>query len=661
MKDQQDNLDQLCINTIRMLSVDMIDKARSGHPGLPLGAAATAYVLWTRILRHNPANPGWQNRDRFVLSAGHGSALLYALLHMTGYPLSLEELKRFRQWESKTPGHPEYGLTPGVEATSGPLGQGFAMGVGMAMAERFLAKKYNRPGHPVVDHYTYALVSDGDLMEGVAAEAASLAGTLGLGKLIYLFDDNHITIDGDTSITFREDVFKRFDAYGWHVQKLDDDADLDRIEGAIRKAQEEKQKPSLIMVRTHIGFGSPRQDNPKAHGEPLGEEATRATKENLGWPPEPAFHVPEAALSRFRKAIEIGENLERECQERFNTYHEAFPEEAGALEKQLLGELPRDWDRVIPVFRSDDGPLATRAASGKLLNALAGTLTNLLGGSADLAGSVKTLLKDHEDRNIHFGIREHAMAAIVNGMALHGGLIPYTGTFLVFSDYMRPALRLAAMMDVHSLFVFSHDSIGVGEDGPTHQPVDQLPSLRSIPNLTVIRPADANETAAAWQWAVSCAKPTALILTRQKVPVLDPESYPATAQSVEKGAYILAEGKDSPQVILIATGSEVHLALEARSRLLEEGIEARVVSMPSWELFSAQPKAYRESVLPPACRVRLSLEAASSMGWHRWVGDSGDVLCVDRFGSSAPGGEIMEKYGFHVDHVLERVRRLLKA
>ncbi len=662
MKEQAGKLDQICINTMRMLSVDMVEAAKSGHPGLPLGAAAVAYVLWTRFLRHNPGNPSWPNRDRFILSAGHGSALLYALLHLTGYDLSLDELKNFRQWGSKTPGHPEYGVTPGVEATTGPLGQGFGMGVGMAMAGRFLGECFNRPGFQVLDPTVYALVSDGDLMEGVASEAASLAGTLGLGRLIYLYDDNRITIDGDTSITFREDVARRFEAYNWHVQRLDDDTDLDAVEEAIRIAREEEGRPSLIIVRTHIGYGSPRQDSPKAHGEPLGQEAARETKERAGWPVTPAFHIPEEALKQFRLAVDEGARREKEWREMFDAYRESFPEEAGRFEMQFGRELPPGWDENLPVFRSGDGPLATRAASGKVMNALAERVPNLLGGSADLAASLKTLLAGHDDRNIHFGIREHAMGAIVNGMALFGGLIPYGSTFLVFSDYMRPPMRLAALMNIHSLFIFSHDSIAVGEDGPTHQPVEQIASMRAIPNMTVLRPADANETAAAWRVAIRRSRPTALILTRQKVPVLDVgegASPHPMIEGVPKGAYVLSDCTGVPDVILIATGSEVHLALEAKARLQEEGIRARIVSMPSWELFAEQPQAYRDTVLPPECGARLALEAGSPVGWHRWVGYNGDVIAVDRFGASAPGGTVYEEYGFSVDHVLSRARILL--
>jgi len=662
MKEQDGARDELCINTLRMLSVDMVEAAKSGHPGLPLGAAALPYVIWTRFLRHNPANPSWPNRDRFILSAGHGSALLYSLLHLTGYDLPLDELKGFRQWGSKTPGHPEHGLTPGVEATTGPLGQGFGMGVGMAMAARFLGGCFNRPGFDVLDPYIFALVSDGDLMEGVASEAASLAGTLGLGRLIYLYDDNGITIDGDTSQTFREDVLRRFEGYEWHVQRVEDDKDLDAIEEAIRKARQEEGRPSLIAVRTHIGYGSPKQDSPKAHGEPLGPEATRETKERFGWPVDQPFFIPEEALRAFREARERGAGWEEEWRQMFDAYRRSFPEEADRFEQQFRSELPQGWDLDVPVFKSEEGPMATRAASGKVMNALAERVPNLLGGSADLAASLKTLLIGHENRNIHFGVREHVMGAIVNGMALFGGVIPYGSTFLVFSDYLRPSMRLAALMNAHSLFIYSHDSIAVGEDGPTHQPVEHLASLRAMPNMTVLRPADANETAAAWRVAISRPRPTTLILTRQKVPILDASqgahAHPMI-KGVPKGAYVLSDCSGGPDVILIATGSEVHLALEAKARLQEEGIKTRVVSMPSWELFSEQPQAYRDSVLPPECRARLAIEAGSPVGWHRWVGHNGDVMAVDRFGASAPGGTVYEEYGFSTENVLSKVRRLL--
>lgn len=666
MSDDPKKLDQLCVNTIRMLAVDMVERAKSGHPGMPLGAASMAYVLWTRFLRHNPANPQWPNRDRFILSAGHGSALLYALLHLTGYDLPLTELQNFRQWASLTPGHPEYGLTPGVEATTGPLGQGFAMGAGMALAEIFLADAFNQPDFNLVDHYTYAIVSDGDLMEGVASEAASLAGTMGLGRLIYLYDDNGISIEGGTDLAFTEDVRRRFEAYGWQVIRVAGGNDPGSIEKAIANARAETERPSLVMVKTHIGFGSPKQDMASAHGEPLGPEGTRQTKEKIGWPVDSDFHIPEKALNHFRKALERGQTWEEEWQKTMADYSQAFPKEAERFERQMRGELPLGWETDIPVFSPDDGPLATRAASGKVLNALASSLSNMIGGSADLAPSNKTMLDGYEAmgfgrtgaRNIHFGVREHAMGAMVNGMALHGGVIPYGGTFLVFADYMRPALRLSALMGSHSIFVFTHDSLGVGEDGPTHQPVEQVASLRAIPHLTVLRPAEANETAQAWRCAIEGPGPAALILTRQKLPVFDPEKYPL-GKGVRQGAYILAEPGKTPDIILIATGSETHLALLAGELLAAEDIQARVVSMPSWELFASQPQEYQNQVLPPEIKARLAVEAGSSMGWSRWVGLAGGVISVDKFGASAPGPEVLARYGFTAKNVAARAKDIL--
>ncbi len=660
MTDDSKRLDQLCVNTIRMLAVDMVEKAKSGHPGLPLGAAPMAYVLWSRFLRHNPANPKWADRDRFILSAGHGSALLYALLFMAGYDLPLDALRNFRQWESPTPGHPEYGLTPGVEATTGPLGQGFAMGTGMAVAERFLADSFNKPDLKIVDHYTYALVSDGDLMEGVASEAASLAGTLGLGKLIYLYDDNGISIEGSTALAFTEDVSRRFQAYGWQVIRVADGNDLDSIETAINNARAEKDKPSLVMVKTHIGFGSPKEDSASAHGEPLGPEAVKATRENFGWPLEEAFHVPEEALEHARLALQRGREFEDEWTGLLDKYREEHPAEADRFVRQMKGELPEGWEKALPVFDAAAGGLATREASGKVLNALAGVLPNLLGGSADLAPSNKTYQNGFADigsgqsgaRNIHFGVREHAMGAMVNGMNLHGGVIPYGGTFLVFADYVRPSLRLAALMNVPSVFVFTHDSLGVGEDGPTHQPIEQVASLRAIPNFTVIRPAEANETAAAWKSAMESSGPVALILTRQKLPTLDEKKY-GVAAGAARGAYVLADTEGTPDMLLMATGSEVSLVLEARERLLSHGVKARVVSMPSWEIFEAQDQAYRDTVIPPQVRTRLAVEAGSTMGWRRWVGDGGRVIGVDRFGASAPGSQVLANYGFTVDNVVQ--------
>ncbi|SMC22235.1 transketolase [Desulfacinum hydrothermale DSM 13146] len=654
-------LDERCITTIRLLAVDMVEQAKSGHPGLPLGAAPMAYALWSRHLRHNPADPAWPNRDRFILSAGHGSALLYALLHLTGYDLSLDELKNFRQWGSKTPGHPEFGLTPGVECTTGPLGQGFAMGVGMAIAERWLAARFNRPDFPVIDHYTYALVSDGDLMEGVACEAASLAGHLKLGKLIYLYDDNRITIEGNTSLAFTEDVAKRFESYGWHIQRVEDGNDVEAVSRAIENAQAETQRPSLILVRTVIGYGSPKQDSPSCHGEPLGPDATRETKACFGWPADAAFHVPDDVRQSMGRAVEAGKREQEAWHKLLEGYRQAYPQEAALLDAYLSGTLPSGWTDALPDFDPAEGALATRAASGKVLNALAPVVTNLMGGSADLAPSNKTMIADGGDRNLHFGVREHAMGAILNGMALHGGVRPYGGTFLVFADYMRPAIRLAALMGTRVIYIFTHDSIGVGEDGPTHQPIEQLASLRVIPNLTVLRPADAKETAAAWKRALESDGPVALALTRQKVPVLS-APMDRIQQGVEKGAYVVAESDSAPRLILMATGSEVHLALAAREILeTEKGVPTRVVSMPSWELFAAQPQAYRDSVLPPQIRARVAVEAGTSLGWHQWVGDAGAVMGIDRFGASAPGGEVMNRLGLTVENVVDTALRVLNA
>ncbi len=660
-------LDQLCINTIRTLAMDGVQKAKSGHPGMPMGTADLAYVLWTRFLKHNPANPAWPDRDRFVLSAGHGSMLLYSLLHLTGYDLPLEELKNFRQWSSRTPGHPEYGLTPGIETTTGPLGQGFANGVGMAIAESFLAATFNRPGFPIFDHFTYAIVSDGDLMEGVSHEAASLAGHLGLGKLIYLYDDNEISIEGSTDLTFTEDVPARFRAYNWHVQEVDG-YDMDGIEAAIRAAQKETKRPSLIVCHTHIAYGSPnKQDTAGAHGAPLGEEEVRLTKEALGWPAETHFFIPEEALAVFRQAVEHGRQAEAQWRETFERYQASYPEEATLLETLWAGRLPDGWAETLPTFAPADGPLATRKASGAVLNALAQALPTLIGGSADLAPSNVTLLKGFADlqhetpagRNLHFGVREHTMGSILNGMALHGGLLPYGGTFLIFSDYMRPPVRLAAMMGLPVVYVWTHDSVWIGEDGPTHQPVEQLAALRAIPNLVLIRPADGNETAAAWRVALERRDgPTALALTRQKLPVLF-ETIRNPAEKVTRGAYVLADSSGIPSALLIASGSEIHLALEARDLLAQKGIAVRVVSMPSWELFDAQPTSYREAVLPPQVTARLAIEAGVTQGWAKYVGLAGDVMGLDRFGASAPYKVLMEKFGFTAEAVVERVLRLL--
>ncbi len=655
-----DNVDERCVTTLRLLAVDMVERAKSGHPGLPLGAAPMAYVLWARHLRHNPSDPSWVNRDRFILSAGHGSALLYALLHLTGYDLSLEELKNFRQWGSKTPGHPEYGLTPGVECTTGPLGQGFAMGVGMALAEKWLAERFNRPGFPVIDHCTYALVSDGDLMEGVASEAASLAGHWKLGKLIYLYDDNHITIEGDTALTFTEDVLTRFRAYGWHTLRVGDGNDLEAIHRAIEEAKAVADRPSLIAVRTVIGYGSPKANNAACHGEPLGPDAARKTKECYGWPAEEPFHVPDDVRRAMRQAVAEGRHHQEAWNVLMAEYARTYPDEAALLKSYLAGTLAEGWEESLPVFDPAGGAIATRNASGTVLNALARSVPNLMGGSADLALSNKTFLKDGGNRNLHFGVREHAMGAILNGMALHGGVRPYGGTFLVFADYMRPAIRLAALMKTKVVYVFTHDSIGVGEDGPTHQPIEHLASLRAIPNLTVLRPADANETAAAWKIALEADGPVALALTRQNVPVLD-VAREKLFEGVARGAYVLSESTGPARLILIATGSETHLALEAQKVLEhEKGIPTRVVSMPSWELFQRQDPAYRDAVLPPDVTARCAVEAGSSMGWHRWTGSRGAVIAIDRFGASAPGSLVMKEFGFTVENVVSTALALLE-
>jgi len=662
--------DELCVNTIRMLSAECVQRANSGHPGMPMGAAPMAYVLWTRFLRHNPENPRWPDRDRFVLSAGHGSMLLYSLLHLTGYDLPLEELKNFRQWGSKTPGHPEYHPGLGIETTTGPLGQGFGNGVGMAIAERMLAARFNRPGYPIVDHYTYGIVSDGDLMEGVSHEAASLVGHLGLGKLIYLYDDNHISIEGSTDLAFTENRTGRFEAYGWHVQEIGDGNDLEAIEKAIVAAQKESERPSLIAVRTHIGYGSPKkQDTAEAHGEPLGEEELRRSKENLGWPIEPPFFIPDEALRHFRESVEKGRQEQSRWESLVRAYEETYPDLAAEWKQWIHDQLPEAWDRDIPTFPPDPKGMATRVASGKVLNAIAAHIGNLVGGSADLAPSNKTLISGEESfqaghpegRNLHFGVREHGMGSILNGMALHGGLIPYGGTFLIFSDYMRPAIRLAALMGLKVIYVFTHDSIGLGEDGPTHQPIEQLAALRAIPNLTLIRPADANETAEAWRLAVTSERgPLALALTRQNVPTLDRESL-APAAGLNRGAYVISDAQDGkPELILIATGSEVFLALEAAENLGQKGISVRVVSMPSWELYDKQPEEYRNQVLPPAVRARLAVEAGVPQGWHRYVGDAGDVIGIEQFGASAPYKILFEKYGFTTERIVERALKLLR-
>ncbi len=661
-------IDDLCINTIRTLAMDTVQKANSGHAGTPMGAAAMAYTIWSRFLHHNPADPSWPNRDRFVLSPGHASVLLYSLLALTGYDLELAELKQFRQWGSRTPGHPEYGHTPGVDLTTGPLGAGFAMGVGFAVAEGFLAEHFNRPDLPVVDHYVYGIVSDGDLMEGVASEAASLAGTLGLGKLIYLYDDNEISIEGDTSIAFTESVARRFDAYGWEVRRADGN-DVEEIAAAIRSAQAQSAKPSLIICRTTIGFGSPNlEGTPEIHGAPLGLEEIRLTKEALGWPVEPPFYVPDEALAEFRKAVDRGKRWQAEWNKVQSAYQAEHPDDARIWTEVHEGVLPDGWEAVLPVFSAQDGPLATRSASGKVMNAIAGVLPTFLGGSADLAPSTKTYLKGHGDlgidewcgHNMHFGVREHAMGNIVNGLALHGGVIPYGATFFVFSDYLRPALRLAALMQCHSVFVFTHDSIGVGEDGPTHQPIEHLAAVRAIPGLSVIRPADANETVTAWRLAIEAKGPTALVLSRQDLPIID--DVFRVHQGVPRGAYVLSDPDGAaPQVILLATGSEVSIALAASERLASEAIAARVVSMPSWELFEKESQTYRDQVLPPTLTARVAIEAASSFGWDRWVGAGGEIIALDRFGASAPAEQVYERLGLTPEAVVAAARRVLQA
>jgi transketolase len=678
-------LDNECINTLRFLSVDAVQKADSGHPGMPMGAASMAYVLWTPFLKHDPANANWFGRDRFVLSPGHGSMLLYSLLHLSGYDLPLEQLKRFREWRSITPGHPERGITPGVETTTGPLGQGFGNRVGLAMAEAHLATCHNRPGFEIVNHFTYGIVSDGDLMEGVSSESASLAGHLKLGKLIYLYDDNRVTLSAGTDITFTEDRARRFEAYGWHVQSVADGNKLAAIDAALRTARAETERPSLILARTHIGYGAPgKQDSFESHGSPLGVDEVRLTKQNLGWPTEPPFYIPERAGEHFHKAIERGKSVEAEWSNKFSAYLRVLPDLAKAFQQAIRGELPNGWDSDIPVLPAHKKGMATRVAAGKVMNAVAPRVPTLIGGSADLNPSTHTALSGLGDfepagttvrdkqgsvegvwgyagRNLYFGVREHAMGAILNGLAAHGGALPFGATFLIFSDYMRPPIRLAAMMKLHVIYVFTHDSIALGQDGSTHQPVEQLAGLRAVPGLTVIRPGDANETAVAWRVALEAANhPVALILTRQNVPTLDRAQF-ATADGLRHGAYVLADAPNGrPDAILIASGSEVGLVMAARQKLEDQRVLVRVVSMPSWELFDAQPQDYRDQVLLPSIRARLAVEAGASQGWHRYVGDSGDVLGVDRFGASAPGDVVMREYGFTVENVCRRTLTLLR-
>ena len=659
---------KLCVNTIRTLAMDGVQAANSGHPGAPMGLAAAAYVLWTRFLKHNPKNPGWFDRDRFVLSGGHASMLLYSLLFLTGYKVGLNELKNFRQWGSITPGHPEYGHTPGVETTTGPLGQGFTNAVGMAMAERHLAAVFNKGSQKIVDHYTYIMCGDGDLMEGVTAEAASLAGHLGLGKLICIYDDNKISIEGGTELAFTENVAARFRAYHWHVVRVNDGNDLAAIQQALEEAKAETAKPTLIALRTHIAYGSPnKQDTHGAHGAPLGEEEIRLTKENLGWPSTKAFYVPPEALKTFRKCVDQGKKAEAVWQKEFKAYAKKYPESARQWHAAIYCKPLLGWDAKVPTF-ANAGPIATRAASGQVINALAEKIPNLIGGSADLAPSNNTLIKSSFDfqkgsyggRNIRFGVREHAMGSILSGLALHGGIRPYGGTFLVFADYCRPAIRLAALMKLPVTYVFTHDSVAVGEDGPTHQPVEHVAALRAIPGLIVIRPADATETAAAWRVAIKTVNaPVALILSRQSLPVLNRKQYPS-AVALAKGGYILADTDGTPEVILIGSGSEVQLCLEARARLAKKGVAARVISMPSWELFEMASKNYRDKVLPPKVTARVAVEAGISMGWERYAGSQGAVIGINRFGASAPGGTIMQKYGMKASAVVGKAMALVK-
>lgn len=678
----QEDIDQLCINTIRFLSVDAVQKANSGHPGLPLDAAPLAYILWTKIMKYNPHNPDWFDRDRFVLSAGHGSMLLYSMLHLTGYNVPLEQIRQFRQFGSITPGHPERELTPGVETTTGPLGQGFGNAVGMAIAEAYLAARFNRPGMEIVNHFTYCLVSDGDLMEGVSSEAASLAGHLKLGKLIFMYDCNHITLSASTAISFTDNHRRRFESYNWHVQTVDDGNDLNALYASLRIAREETDRPSIIIIRTHLGYGSPnKQDTFEAHGSPLGEEEVRLTKQNLGWPEDSKFYIPEDARNHFLDSAGRGDLAEREWNSRFRAYKKQYPAEADEIDRLINGELKEGWDSGIPVFPADPKGTATRVASGKVMNAISPYLPGLIGGSADLNPSTHTELKgagnfgntdvrgdlqgsaeggwSYSGKNIFFGVREHAMGSILNGLSVPHGMIPFGATFLTFSDYMRPSMRLASLMKAHVVYVFTHDSIGLGEDGPTHQSVEHLAALRAIPGLTVIRPGDANETAEAWRIAVKARNPVALILSRQNIPVLDRKEF-ASAGGLTKGAYVLADSSQTkPQLILIATGSEVNLIVEAKKKLTEGNIAVRIVSMPSWELFEDQTQEYKDFVFPPDVDARLSVEAGVTLGWKKYVGDKGDMIGIDHFGASAPGPVVMREFGFTVENVVSRALALI--
>ena len=667
---KQTEIDKLCINTIRFLAVDAVEAAKSGHPGLPMEAAAMGYKLFTQILKHNPSNPKWINRDRFILSSGHGSMILYSLLHLCGYDLSLDDIRNFRQLGSKAPGHPEYGETPGIETTTGPLGQGFSAGVGMAFAQRYLANIFNTSEHKILDHKIYVFCSDGDLMEGISSEAAAIAGHQKFNNLIYVYLDNRISIDGDTSLTTSEDIKKRFEAHGWFVQNIDGN-NLQSFSEVIKNSQEQLEKPSLIIARTHIGFGSPnKQDSEAAHGAPLGPEETKLTKENLGWPLEPTFYIPDEVKKEFQKTISKGKEYESNWQQIYESYNNINNELASEFENVMKGNLPHDWDKNLPTFNKDES-LATRQASGKTLNILADNIPAIIGGSADLMDSTNVRIKTSVDslpdtphgRNIHFGVREHAMGAIVYGMAAYGGVIPFGSTFLIFSDYMRGSIRLASIMGLQVIFVYTHDSIGLGEDGPTHQPIEQVANLRAVPNLTVIRPGDANETVVAWKTALQITSgPTALILTRQKLPVLDRESNKnemASPENLQKGAYVIMDSENSPDIIIIATGSELHLAIESHEELKNQGINSRVVSMPSWELFEKQSLDYKEQVLPLAIKKRISVEAASTFGWEKYVGLEGISIGMKTFGASAPGNVLMEEFEFNVKNIVSTSLKLL--
>ncbi|WP_234734176.1 transketolase [Tellurirhabdus bombi] len=668
MSTKTESIEELGINTVRVLSADAVQKANSGHPGLPMGAAPMGHVLWAKTMNYNPENPDWPNRDRFILSAGHGCMLQYSFLYLTGYELSLDEIKNFRQLDSETPGHPEYGLSKGVEITTGPLGQGFANGVGFAIGMYHLAARYNKPDFPLFDYKIYAICSDGDMMEGVTSEAASMAAHLQLGNLIYFYDDNHISIEGTTDLTFDEDVAQRFMAYGWHVQVVPDGNDLEALSEALKAAQAETKRPSLIKVRTHIGYGSPNKaDTADAHGSPLGEDEVKLVKKNLGFDPDKSFDVPQEVLDYYRNVGKERAKKEQAWNELYKQYKKEYPELAEEFEWVSNGKLPKGWDEKLPVFKAEDGKIATRKASGEVLNAIADGLPHLIGGSADLSPSTNTDLKGYksfssenrEGRNFHFGVREHAMGSVLNGLAVTKGIIPYGATFLIFSEYMRPPIRLAAIMKIRPIFIYTHDSIGLGEDGTTHQPIEQLISLRAIPNLVVIRPADANETAQAWRVAIQHpGGPVAIILTRQGLPVIDQDKY-TKATELEKGAYILSEADGEPQLILMGTGSEVSLLLQAQEKLKSESIAARVVSMPSWELFDRQEDSYKESVFPKALRKRLAVEAGSVLGWHKYVTDEGDIIGMTTFGESAPAEDLFKKFGFTVENIVKKAKALL--